>query len=455
MKFIDKGDEMQYLKVTKTPLARRTPVGTYLCFPHDYRIETFFPSLEIDESTEMLFQLCDGTHTREDILQQLSEESGEPVEEIAEDFDEFVDSMIGEGVLEWVEEPSFIEPIYNRDRPFSITIRLTSACNLHCPFCAVDAGTPRPDDLTMDDLVPLIEQVKKYKPTPFAMSGGEPLLKREMVLYILEELSPVKEINTHIFTNGTLITKDYAQQLYDAGLRIARVSVDGHCKEVHDAIRGKGTFEKTTQGIKYLMELGIYVDVSALITQMNYQYLGEIRDFISQIGDNYAIDSAAPYGRATPALLLNAEERFSVMKSPLGSERIRVSVVPRTRCNIGEIIYVASNGDIHPCFYMEFPEFKVGNIREDDLGDIYKTSLMQEFLNLTVDTIEQCRDCDIRYFCGGWCRAFAYKERGSYRFPDPLNCGISKDLACAVLENGEENTQQLLQELLKSTKTVK
>jgi radical SAM protein with 4Fe4S-binding SPASM domain len=443
---------MPYLKVTKTPLVRRTPVGTYLCISYRFQFETFSPILEIDESTEELFRLCDGTHTREDILQQLSKESGEPVEEIAEGFDEFVDSMIEEGVLEWVEEPSFIEPIYNRDRPFSITLDITSACNLHCPFCSADAGAPRPDDLTIDDFVPLIEFIKKYRITPLSMTGGEPLLKKEIVLYILEELSPVKEITTGVFTNGTLITKDYAQQLYDAGLRIARVSVDGHCKEVHDAIRGKGTFERTTQGIKYLRELGVDVSVASTISRMNYEFLREIRDFVSQIGDSFSVGFVHPFGRAAEDHLLNNEEILRVTMIDAGSERIQTNVSPRNRCCIGETLYINSRGDIFPCFLMQFPQFKVGNIREDDLRDIYKTSLMQEFLNFTVDTIEQCRDCDIRYFCGGLCRGSAHEVGGSLYVPDSRRCEPLKVLTQKILENGEENTRKLLRELLESTR---
>ncbi len=445
---------MSYLRIKKTPLIRKMPLGTYLFVPSGFALESFSPIMEIDEATEALLTLCDGTRTRDEILQQLACESGELIEEIAEDFDNFIGYMVEEGVLEWSEELSFVEPIYKGDRPLSVTMDITSACNLHCPFCSVDAGTPKADDLTLDDIVPLVEQMRKLKPTPLGISGGEPLLKKEMLLYILEELSPIREMVVSIFTNGTLVTKDYAQQLHDAGAKFIRVSVDGHTETLHDAIRGKGAFRKTLQGIRYLRELGIHVDTISTISRLNYQYLKEIIDFNRQISDSYGIAPVYPYGRAAGKdLFLNAEEIFKIKVANSRSEKIQINVSPR-RCTAGETLYITANGDIFPCIMLRFPEFKVGNIRENDLCEVYKTDLVQELLRWTIKDIEQCRDCDIRYFCGGGCRAYAHGWSNSFYGPDPINCEANKILARKIMENGEENTQRLLQELVKSTRAL-
>ncbi|MBU7014000.1 MAG: radical SAM protein [Theionarchaea archaeon] len=447
---------MQYLRVTKTPIVRRMPLGTYACFPSGFQLESFYPIMEIDGSIEEVLTLCDGTRTREDILNHLAAESGESVEEVAEGFDQFVEYMVQEGVLEWREEPSLVEPLYRENRPFSITIDITSACNLQCDFCSADSGAPRGDDLTMEHIDPLLEQVKKCKPTPFAISGGEPLLKKEMVLHILEELASIRETAVTIFTNATLVNRDYAQQLYDAGLRYARVSVDGHTAQVHDAIRGKGTFQKTTQGIQYLRELGIHVNTVSVISKTNYQYLGEIRHFVNHIADSYGLAVVQEYGRGAESghLLLSEEERFNVNMSNLRTENIQTNVSPRDRCNVGETIYIRANGDIFPCFYLQFPEFRVGNIKENDLFEIYEHKIMKDLLKMTVADIEECRECEIRYYCGGACRGFAYLEHSSVHVPDPLNCEKNKTIVRMILEKGEENTKQLLREVLDSTSAL-
>lgn len=446
---------MPYLRMTRTPVVRKTPLGAYMCFTHPLVLEAFTSIIEIDESSEMLFQLCDGTRTREDILHQLSKESGEPVEAFADDFDAFVQYMVGEGVLEWRDEPSYIEPLYDKTRPLSLTLALTFDCNLKCSFCAVEGGTAQPDEMTLDDIAPVLEQTKRLKPSPFYLSGGEPLLRKEMVLHILEEICPVDGISVSIFTNGTLITKDYAQQLHDAGLQMIRVSVDAHTEELGDRIRGKGAFKKTVQGIKHLKDVGIHVDAVSLISQTNYCYLKEIKEFVKQIADSYVINRIIPMGRAVDSdLFLNEEELIKVRMANFETEQIQAAITPRNGCIVGLPLYIRADGEIFPCFYMQLPEFSLGNIRENTLSDVYNTALMQELFQLTVDNIEECKDCDIRYFCGGGCRATPYRLKGSLRVPDPFDCSVYKAMARKILEQGEETTRKSLQDLITATKAL-
>lgn len=447
---------MPYLRVTKTPFVRRTPLRMYLCLPHLYELESFSSMMEIDEPAEELLKLCDGTRTRDDILRQLSEASGEPVAEFASDFDGLVEYLVGEGVLEWEEEPSFVEPLYNGNKPFGIFISITLACNLNCSFCAVCTGKACKDNMASDDVDNIIEQVKKCKPTPVSITGGEPTIKKKTLLHIVEELTPIKEIDVNVFTNGTLITKDYAQQLYDAGLRIARVSIDGHTAQLHDTIRGKkGAFEKTVEGIKYLRDLGIHVNTVTVICKMNYPYLKQIREFANQITDSFIITPVSPAGRAYGSdMLLDPEEMLGVMLSQFESGIIQTAITPLGSCMAGKTLYIAPNGDIFPCVQTQFPETKIGNIGEDDLSEIYKTEKLQNLLKSTVEDFEQCRDCDIRYFCGGGCRGFAYRFTGSLCGSDVFGCRMYKMMASTILENGEENTKKTLQDLIESTRAL-
>ncbi|MGD2247942.1 MAG: radical SAM protein [Candidatus Methanofastidiosia archaeon] len=446
---------MPYLRVTKTPLVRRTPLGTYLCFPHGFQLESFYPIMEIEESVEELLTLCNGQYTSEDILVQLARGSGESVEDLREDFDAFIKYMVGEGILEWSDNPSYVEPLHKRDKPFSISFDITYRCNLECSFCSVNAGAPHPDELEIEDIAPFVDQMKKLKPSPLMINGGEPLMRKEMLLYILEELSPVEGIIVPVLTNGTLLTKDYAQTLYDAGLKIGRIGLDGHCEKVHDAMRGKGTFKKTLKGIENLKELGVHVNVIAIISRLNYPYLKEIRDFLEQIADSYNISPVYPFGRAGSDMLLSQEETFKVKTVDMKEGKIETLIAPRCRCDTGDVIHIAANGDIYPCFYMQAPEFKVGNIKKDNLIQIYTADVMEKVLNLEIKDFEECSNCSIRYFCGGGCRGFAYAVGNSLYGPDPLDCESNKILVQAILENGEETTKRVLKELLKSTRELR
>jgi radical SAM protein with 4Fe4S-binding SPASM domain len=397
--------------------------------------------------------LCDGTRTREEIIHEFSELSGEPVKEIENDFDAFVNYLVEKGALQWVEEQSYIEPIYQGTRPLSLTIALTFDCNLSCSFCSVKGGSPLNNELTTDDIIPLIEQVKKHKPTPFRLSGGEPLLRKEIVLSILEEVCPIKEMSVSVLTNGTLVTEDYAQQLYDAGLRLARVGVDGHTSAVHDALRGRGSFEKAVRGIKHLQDVGIHVNAAALICHTNYPYLEDIRLFLKEIGDSYVINPLYPIGRAKGSdLLLEPEEGLQVRLDRIESGRIQTIFTPRDTCIIGMPLYVQPDGDVFPCFYLQIPEFRLGNIRDDSLEDIYKTDLMQQLLDITIKDIKGCTECDLRYFCGGGCRGSAYREAGSLYVPDPLDCDVYKTMALKIFDHGGKDTKRTLEHMVEATR---
>ena len=76
---------------------------------------------------------------------------------------------------------------------------------------------------------------------------------------------------------------------------------------------------------------------------------------------------------------------------------------------------IRANGDIEPCVF--FP-LKIGNIRDDDFEQLWRTNtILTELRNK--DLLEgNCGECEYRYFCGG-CRARAYGYTGNYLAPDP------------------------------------
>ena len=78
------------------------------------------------------------------------------------------------------------------------------------------------------------------------ISGGEPLLCQEfckILDYAKEKISRIT-----ILTNGTLITKEYAEHISKANARV-QVSIESANPRVHDSIRGPGSFDKAIEGI--------------------------------------------------------------------------------------------------------------------------------------------------------------------------------------------------------------
>ena len=106
-------------------------------------------------------------------------------------------------------------------------------------------------------------------------SGGE-VFTRPDLFDILEKVNSL-DMRFALTTNGTLITESIAKELKRLKLLVARISVDGDNAEDHDYFRGvKGAFEKTHQGISYLIENKIPVTVLTTVTKFNYNKLENI-----------------------------------------------------------------------------------------------------------------------------------------------------------------------------------
>ena len=84
-------------------------------------------------------------------------------------------------------------------------------------------------------------------------------------------------------------------------------------------------------------------------------------------------------------------------------------------CNLESNIYVIDcNGDIYPCVFLPI---KIGNIRGDDLSDLWRNSMLLKRLR-NRDSFQGCGTCEHKHICGG-CRARAYGYFGDVQGPDP------------------------------------
>ena len=76
-------------------------------------------------------------------------------------------------------------------------------------------------------------------------------------IYDLIKLADDNGVCTSIGTNATLVTGKIAIKLKEAGLKKVVVSIDG-TKEMHDSIRGIGSYEKAIKGLYYLKNVGLF-----------------------------------------------------------------------------------------------------------------------------------------------------------------------------------------------------
>jgi len=110
--------------------------------------------------------------------------------------------------------------------------------------------------LTNAELVALLKEV--FIPlgfSKFRLTGGEPMLRRDLVSLVeaIANLDGVTDLS--MTTNGFLLSK-LAKPLYEAGLRRINISLDSLDRDVFRQITGRGIWEKVWAGILAAHEVG-------------------------------------------------------------------------------------------------------------------------------------------------------------------------------------------------------
>ena len=143
------------------------------------------------------------------------------------------------------------------ERPIlSLRITLTNRCNVNCLYCHHDGMVRSKDEMTADELYTICKIAKKIGVRKIRLSGGEPLLKKDIV-EIVEKIASLGFKDISMTTNGTLLEK-YAQDLKDAGLNRVNVSLDTLNLETFEFITKKDYLEDAKAGILKAVEVGLY-----------------------------------------------------------------------------------------------------------------------------------------------------------------------------------------------------
>lgn len=133
-------------------------------------------------------------------------------------------------------------------------IELTSECNLRCLHCYNESGVLR-NLINMKEYENILNSLPNGEDTTVTLSGGEPLL-HPLIWEFVKKLDEKEFGRKLMITNATLITPEIAKALKAHNLSI-QVSLNGSCPDTHDKLCGKGNFDKTIKGLKYLLDAGL------------------------------------------------------------------------------------------------------------------------------------------------------------------------------------------------------
>jgi len=209
--------------------------------------------------------------------------------------------------------------------PFEIVWNFTYQCNLRCKHCYENAGNTKRRELSTEEakeVLDILSHISGIGLPALSFSGGEPLVRKdffELAAYARKRIGYVS-----IASNGTLITKDNAKKIKDAGIDYVEISIDGATPQVHNEFRGvPGAFENAMRGVKNCVEEGIDTCIATVLHKGNLAETEKIIGLAKELGVRFMHFNYIPTGRAKAyvELDLTPEERLHVLET-IGTEII-------------------------------------------------------------------------------------------------------------------------------------
>ena len=141
--------------------------------------------------------------------------------------------------------------IYNRKIDY-IRISITDRCNLRCIYCMPEEGIKLIDHkevLSYEEIIRLCRQFAKIGISKVKITGGEPLVRKD----VHKLIKAIKEIdgidNVTMTTNGILL-ENVIDDLVNAGLDAVNISIDTLREDRYREITRLGDINKVMRGIK-------------------------------------------------------------------------------------------------------------------------------------------------------------------------------------------------------------
>ncbi len=148
--------------------------------------------------------------------------------------------------------------LYGRKHNY-LRISITDRCNLRCLYCMGQEGVksiPHSRILTYEEIVEVVEAGAALGITRVRLTGGEPLVRRNL-LYLIEKISRLPEISDLSMTTNGILLPDFARPLKEAGLHRVNISLDSLKPAVYRRITRCGDLKQALAGIEAALEAGL------------------------------------------------------------------------------------------------------------------------------------------------------------------------------------------------------
>lgn len=348
--------------------------------------------------------------------------------------------------------------------PFVVIWETTRACDLACKHCRAEAvAFRRPDELSTEEAKDMLRKVREFGRVVFVLSGGD-CLKRPDVFELIEYGFGLGLRMAATPATTPLATPDAISRFKAAGIARIAVSLDGSTPAIHDAFRRvDGSFD---QGLRILDEcrrLGVSTQVNTVMARHNIDDFDNLADLMARLGIVFwEVFFLVPTGRARPGDVATAEDYERIFEkmyalSKTASFDVKATAAPQysrvilqhqvaerragdrtdapdtltggvmfslsdgigraRNVNDGDgFMFISHIGEIMPSGFLPVV---AGNVRTDDLVNVYRDAPVFRSLRDRTQLKGKCGACEFVNVCGG-SRARAYAMTGDIHAAEPF-----------------------------------
>ncbi|WP_223911893.1 radical SAM protein [Actinomyces capricornis] len=333
-------------------------------------------------------------------------------------------------------------------KPLYVVWETTTLCNLGCVHCYSNSDSRHPRELTTQEAKDLIDQLQDLGTIILAMSGGEPLFRRDWEE--VSEYAASAGLLVGIGTSGWAINAVMARRIRDAGITRCTVSIDGVTAPVHERMRPRpGSFDRAVTAVKHLKDAGIRTIVGFTPTLLNIEDAFRMIDFAADLGaDAVNLSEFVPTGRGTRTLSPSRDQLRDIIRYWATEKNRRSDIeVFWHDCRVGEFLApeekgkyigcgaasvlcrITVDGKVAPCVTLPI---EAGDLREQSLKDIWDNAPIMRKLRNRSNIRGNCAGCELIDSYGG-CRAMALAWTGDPFQGDPM-CWIRPPEGRTLLE---------------------
>ncbi len=282
------------------------------------------------------------------------------------------------------------------DFPLHLDIGITNVCNLECTFCArtvlVEQNKFRKSaHMDFDLYKKIIDEAAEIGTYSVNLNLlNEPLTNPDLIKMI----KYAKEkgiVDVHFHSHGGLLTEKKSQELLDSGLDKLLISIDTPNKEKYEKLRVLSKFDNVISNLKKFKELRDSRNSLGPLIKCNFIEFPDITKEEIQANLEFGLTLADCVGfqeYIDPTCTIGENKKFKP-----GYKSSFICQQPFTRLAITE------DGTVSPCCLDHEYELSVGNVKENSLSEIWKSSGMENMRKKQKDgkfyEIDRCKNCEM------------------------------------------------------------